>query len=413
MTLNPVRGTHDLLPEQIALHHWIIDQASSLSRCFGFAPIDTPIFEFTEVFKRTLGESSEVVNKQMYTFPDNNGEELTLRPEGTAGIARAFISSGLQRQLPLKFFYHGPMFRYERPQKGRQRQFHQFGVELLGVEGPQADLEVLSLGYGVLKKLGVADSSILEINTIGDTESRKQYREKLVTYLSRFQAELSEDSQRRLTVNPLRILDSKDEGDKKIVAGAPEFDASLTPAARDFFAQVLAGLDHLGIKYQLNSRLVRGLDYYSHCVFEFKSTALGAQDAILSGGRYDGLIELMGGPATPGVGWAAGIERLALLVKPTFPVTRPVALVPLGERAQRECERLAFQLRLQGIPVEMGYSGNLKKRLARAVDARARLAGILGDTELDKGVILIKDLDQHSQAEIPLNQALGRLSISP
>ncbi|MCB0365567.1 MAG: histidine--tRNA ligase [Bdellovibrionales bacterium] len=409
MSLNPVRGTHDLLPDQQRIHSWIIHKAARLSQCYGFEPIDTPIFEFTEVFKRTLGESSDVVNKQMYTFPDNSGEEMTLRPEGTAGIARAFISNGLQRQTPLKYYYHGPMFRYERPQKGRQRQFHQFGVELIGVEFPQADIEVIALGYSILSSLKVMDSTTLEINTIGDSESRQAYKSRLVSYLEKYVSDLSEDSQRRLKINPLRILDSKDEGDQKIVAGAPDFRDSLNSASKDFFDRVQQGLTNLGIQYHLNSRLVRGLDYYSHCVFEFKSSALGAQDAILSGGRYDGLIELMGGKPTPGVGWAAGMERLALLIQPEIKVTRPIALIPLGDTAQMEMEKLAFQLRMEGVPVEMSYSGNLKKRLARATKAQASHAVIIGESELENGQAVVKDLDQHTQQELPLSQTLSSL----
>ena len=410
MALNSVRGTHDLLPEQLKTHKWISQQAAHICECFGFEEVATPIFEFTEVFKRTLGESSDVVNKQMYTFPDNNGEEMTLRPEGTAGIARAYISNGLQRQLPLKYYYQGPMFRYERPQRGRQRQFHQFGVELIGVEGPQADIECISLGYGILKALGIEGSSQLEINTIGDSESRTNYRQALVTYLEKFTDDLSEDSQRRLKINPLRILDSKDEGDQKIVTDAPDFKDSLNPASQEFFDQVLEGLTNLGIRFNLNNRLVRGLDYYSHSVFEFKSSSLGAQDAILAGGRYDGLMELMGGKPTPGVGWAAGMERLALLVKPQIQTTRPIAMIPLGEKAQQKLEKMAFELRLSGVAVEMSYSGNLKKRLTRATKANAKVAVILGDTELEQGIVVIKNMDEHTQEEVALGGAIAHLS---
>jgi histidyl-tRNA synthetase len=404
MSLQSARGTHDLLFEDFKTQSLIIEKAQAVCECYGYEGISTPVFEFTDVFKRTLGETSDIVHKQMYTFPDNNGDLLTLRPEGTAGIARAFISNNLSRQLPLKLYYQGPMFRYERPQKGRQRQFHQFGVELLGVSDPKGDVEIISMGYSFLKNLEILSSISLDINTIGDQISRQAYKEKLLQYLEKFEKDLSEDSQRRLRLNPLRILDSKDEGDKKIVSTAPEFKNSLNSESRDFFDKVQNGLTLLGISFEINPRLVRGLDYYSHCVFEFKSNALGTQDAVLAGGRYDGLVELMGGPSTPGVGWAAGLERLALLVTPQKKSQRPVTMIPLGDAADRHLQKLAFELRLKGLAVELDFSGNIKKRLARATKANARWALILGDEELKKGVIVLKNLDLQTQAEISLEQ---------
>jgi histidyl-tRNA synthetase len=312
--LQPVRGTHDLLPEDCRLHRHIEEAMIRVAKRFGFAEMATPIFEFTEVFKRTLGETSDVVNKEMYTFDDRGGTSITLRPEGTAAVARAFISNGLAQQVPFKVVYRGPMFRYERPQKGRQRQFHQFGAELIGVEKPQADIEVLAMASQIMAALGLQERVTLELNTLGDAESRANYRAALVAYFSAYKDKLSEDSRTRLENNPMRILDSKDAGDREIVANAPRLKDHLNAYSADFFQQVCAGLDALGIAYTLNDRLVRGLDYYCHTAFEFTTTELGAQSAVLSGGRYDNLIENMGGAKTAGIGWAAGLERLVLML---------------------------------------------------------------------------------------------------
>lgn len=392
--LQPARGTQDLLPE-ISQQFRLIDQvAFSTAERFGYEEISTPIFEFSDVFHRTLGETSDAVTKETYTFTDRGGEEITLRPEGTAGIARAFISNGLAQQLPLKFYYSGPMFRYERPQKGRYRQFHQIGVECLGLDTPTADVESLALAQQVFGRLGLGDKVQLEINSLGDHESRAQHRNLLVTYLKDFHSQLSEDSKIRLEKNPLRILDSKDENDRKIVAGAPSLKSCLNNASQDFFAQVLAGLSTLGISYKLNDSLVRGLDYYTHTVFEFTTTLLGAQSAVLAGGRYDGLIETMGGPRTPGVGWAAGMERLALLVNsaeliPKKPVT---AVISADDKAGDFCLKLTNDLRLQGHCVELMLSGNLGKKMKRANKIGARFALIVGETELQQQSVMLKDL---------------------
>src|SRR5438876_11668399 len=333
--LQPARGTQDLLPEVMRRHRRVSDTARELAALYGFAEIATPVFEFTEVFARPIGEHTDIVAKEMYTFNDRGGEEVTLRPENTAGVVRAVLSNGLTQSTPLKFFYSGPMFRYERPQKGRFRQFHQIGVELIGVAQPQADIEVIALGWRILKELGIGDRVELQFNTLGDPESRARYRAVLVDFYSNRQSELSEDSQRRLEANPLRILDSKDPCDIRINVSAPSYENYLTDASRDFFTQVRGGIGRLGIStMRHNPRLVRGLDYYTHTVFEFVTTDLGAQGTVLAGGRYDGLVELMGGPAMPGVGWAAGIERLALLIAEPAAAARPIALVPIGEAAE-------------------------------------------------------------------------------
>src|SRR5213082_1854738 len=356
--LQPARGTQDLLPETARRHRRVSETAREMAALYGFAEIATPIFEFTEVFARPIGEHTDIVAKEMYTFIDRGAEEITLRPENTAGVVRAVLSNGLTQSTPLKFFYSGPMFRYERPQKGRFRQFHQIGVELIGVAQPQADIEVIALGQRILKALGIADRVVLELNTLGDPESRAAYRKALVGYFSARISELSEDSRRRLERNPLRILDSKDPGDQRLTAEAPDFAEYLNEASRAFFARVRDGLDMLGIAYRRNPRLVRGLDYYTHTAFEFVSSELGAQGTVIGGGRYDGLVELMGGPAMPGVGWAAGIERLAMLIAEPPPPPRPVALVPLGEAAERAALKLGEALRDAGLVVELTYGGN-------------------------------------------------------
>jgi histidyl-tRNA synthetase len=407
--VQPARGTQDLLPPQMRRHRRIVETAREIAARYGFAEMATPIFEFTEVFARPIGEATDIVAKEMYTFADRGGEEVTLRPEATAGIVRAEISNGLAQQAPLKFFYSGPMFRYERPQKGRFRQFHQIDVELMGVATPQADVEVIACGAQILERLGLGDRIALELNTLGDRESRAAYREALVTFYQRHLDGLSDDSRRRLERNPLRILDSKDEGDKRINAEAPSNADYLTPESRAFFDGVRRGLDALGIAYEVNPRLVRGLDYYVHTTFEFITTELGAQGTVMGGGRYDGLSEIMGGPPLPAVGWAAGIERLAMLIEEPQPDRRPVAIIPAGEDAAVPALKLAEELRRAGFVVELGYSGNMKKRLQRADKAHARAAVILGETEMARGAAVLRDLDKGEQQEVPLAELAGRL----
>ncbi len=408
--LQPVRGTQDLLPDAFRRHRAVIDTARGVAERYGYQEIATPIFEFTEVFARPIGATSDIVSKEMYTFADRGGEEITLRPEYTAGIVRAVMSNGLTQNLPLKFFAAGPMFRYERPQKGRFRQFHQIDAELIGAAQPVADVELISLAAEILDALGVLKHTVLELNTLGDTPSRHAYRAALVEYYNRHRAGLSEDSLRRLETNPLRILDSKDESDKRINAEAPNFADYLTPEAKDFFAEVCAGLTALGIRYVLNPRLVRGLDYYCHTAFEFITTSLGAQGTVLGGGRYDGLMKVMGGPETPGVGWAAGIERLALLIEEPSPPPRPIALVPLGKEAELLALQLAQSLRRAGFPIELGYSGNLSRRMQRANKIKARAAVILGDNEIAKQVAAVRDLDSGEQSDVPLASLAERLA---
>lgn len=400
--LQPARGTRDLLPPEKRRHQHVLTTARDAAVSFGFGEMDTPLFEDTSVFYR-LGESSDIVTKETYTFEDRGGSSLTLRPEGTAPVARALISNGLTQDLPGKYFYSGPMFRYERPQKGRYRQLHQAGVELFGLASYHGDVEVLQLAEAFLSNLGLRDKLSLEINTLGDAESRDTYRTKLVAYFTEHKEALSDDSKRRLEQNPLRILDSKNEGDKALVANAPLYGDSLTPESSAFFENVLKTLDSLGIQYVHNPRLVRGLDYYCHTAFEYVSTDLGAQGTVLAGGRYDGLVKSLGGPEVPGVGWACGIDRLALLLEGEFEAPRPVMLLPMGDEAETKAFEVATDLRQHGLVVETLYTGNLGKRLKKATKARAHTAIIIGDDELAKNQGQVRLLDQSKEELVDLS----------
>jgi histidyl-tRNA synthetase len=407
--LRPVRGTHDIVGGDALRHRKVVETGRTVAARYGYAEIRTPVFEFTEVFARTLGETSDIVTKEMYTFDDRGGERITLRPEFTAGIARGLISGALGQQFPIRLFTSGPVFRYERPQKGRLRQFHQIDVEVLGSPEPEADVEVITVGRRILEALGLGDKVILELNTLGDPESRHAYRERLVHYLQAYRERLSEDSRTRLERNPLRILDSKDPGDRAILADAPVLTECLNVASQEFFAKVRTGLDALDIGYHVNPRLVRGLDYYTHTAFEFTTTELGAQGAVLAGGRYDGLVATMGGPDTPGTGWAAGIERLAMLLDKTPAAPRPVAIVPIGEPAALEALRLAEELRTAGLIVEMDFRGKVGQRLKRAAQRNARFALLVGEDEIARGTVVLRDLDRGEQAEVACAELAARL----
>ncbi len=400
--LQPVRGTHDRLPEDSRQYQHVVSVARDWAERYGCGEISTPIFEFTEVFQRTLGETSDVVSKEMYTFEDRGGDKITLRPEYTAGIARAIISGGLSSQLPLRFFAEGPIFRYERPQKGRLRQFHQIDVEFLGTADSGADIEVISLAADILSALGINNKTILEINSLGDSESRSAYRKCLVDYFTKQRIHLSEESQLRLDHNPLRILDSKNKEDKEIVSDAPLVYESFNDESTRFFSEVCSGLDLLNIPYKKNPRLVRGLDYYTHTTFEFTTSELGAQGAVIAGGRYDGLIEVMGGPSTPGIGWAGGIERILMLLESTKPISSPITLIPIGDSAEKRGLQLARELRGNGLIIGMDFSGNLKKRLKRANKVGSHTAIIFGDDELNRDVVLLRNLDSGEQKDVDL-----------
>ncbi|HEY0424683.1 MAG TPA: histidine--tRNA ligase [Rhodopila sp.] len=407
--LQPARGTHDFIGEEQRRFHHVVDIARRVSATYGFDEWQTPIFEDTSVFARTLGETSDVVTKEMYTFDDRGGDSVTLRPEGTAGVCRALVTNGLTQSLPQKIFYAGPMFRYERPQKGRYRQFHQIGIELIGPAEPLADAEVIACGWDILQALNVTDDTVLELNTLGDKESRDAYRTALVAYFTDHKTALSHDSLTRLERNPMRILDSKDEADRRIVADAPTIAPYLTPAAGAFYDKLQEHLVRFRVPFRKNPRIVRGLDYYGHTAFEFVTAKLGAQGTVMAGGRYDGLVAEMGGPATPAVGWAAGIERLAMLMQNAPPTPSPVAVIPVGDAAEATAIEILQSLRANGIRAEMAYRGNLKRRMERANRTGARAAVILGDDDIANGVAQVKDLATGSQEAIPLSQIPARL----
>lgn len=399
-----MRGTKDLLGTESLVQSRIINTAQKISERYGYEPIETPVFESTDVFKRTLGNTSDIVTKEMYTFEDKGGDSLTLRPEGTAGIARAMLSGGLLNQIPLKWYYSGPMFRHERPQKGRLRQFHQVGVELIGVAEPIGDIEVIDLARSYLDELGLLPFTKLEINTLGDSESRSSYREALVNYLEGYRNGLSIESQSRLDLNPLRILDSKNEEDKKIISNAPDYTDYLNSESHSFFNSVISGLEDLNIPYKINPRLVRGLDYYCHTAFEFTTTSLGSQGTVLAGGRYDNLIAMMGGNSTPGIGWAAGVERLAMLADSSLDKRRAIIVIGIGAAGEKHAIKLAKDLRQAEFKIELNYRGGLKRGLRRANKIGAVAAVFLGDEELSRQSVTLRNLDDGSQTQVQFSE---------
>ena len=402
-TPQPVRGTQSLLGEEADRFHAVVDAFDRVRRLFGFRRVEVPVIEQTAVFARTIGETTDVVSKEMYSFEDRGGELITLRPEFTAGICRAYLSEGWQQFAPLKLAVHGPAFRYERPQKGRFRQFHQLDAEVIGAGEAAADVELLSLGDQLLRELGIHEGVTLQLNTLGDAETRDAWRSALVEYFEAHRGSLSDDSLARLERNPLRILDTKDPKERPIADAAPSIDDYLTDEASDFFGQVTAGLDAAGVKWVRNSHLVRGLDYYRHTAFEFVTDRLGAQGTVIAGGRYDGLIEALGGPHTPAVGWAAGIERLGMMIDAPKPEAATVAVVPLGEKAEAAAQGIVAGLRREGVAADMAYRGNMKKRLSRANASGAKYALILGDNELESGEAQLKDLTTGEQRAVSLD----------
>ncbi len=401
-TPRPVRGTQDMLGETADRFTHVVETFERVRRLYGFRRVETPVIEPTAVFARSLGETTDVVSKEMYSFEDRGGDSITLRPEFTAGVCRAFLTEGWQQFAPLKLATHGPLFRYERPQKGRYRQFHQIDAEIIGAAEPGADVELLVFADQVLRELGVSDGVSLRLNTLGDGGTRIAWRSALIEYFSDHRADLSEDSQERLEKNPLRILDSKDPRDRPIADAAPDIDTYITDEARDFFGGVTEGLNAAGVQWVRDSRLVRGLDYYRHTAFEFVTDRLGAQGTVLGGGRYDGLMESLGGHPTPAVGWAAGIERLAMLIDcPAAPSINAV-LVPLGEAAELAAIGIVATLRRAGVSADLAFKGNMKKRMQKANDLGARFAIIVGDDELAKGVASVKNLSTGAQGEVSL-----------
>ena len=406
--VQPVRGTQSLLGEDADRLAAVVAAFDRVRRLYGFRRVEVPTIEHTAVFARTIGETTDVVSKEMYSFEDRGGESITLRPEFTAGIARAYVSEGWQQHAPLKVATHGPAFRYERPQKGRFRQFHQLDAEIIGAAEPQADVELLAFADQLLKELKI-EGAVLQLNTLGDPETRSAWRDALYEHFRGHASALSEDSQTRLERNPLRILDSKAHQDRPIVDTAPAIDEFLTPEASEFFARVTEGLDAAGVAWERAPRLVRGLDYYRHTAFEFVTDRLGAQGTVIAGGRYDGLIETLGGPHTPAVGWAAGIERLAMMIDAPERDRPKVVIVPLGERAEVAAQRVLAELRAAGIAADMAYRGNMKKRLARANDAGAFWALIIGDDELDRGEAQLKNLETGEQNPVALDRVAEAL----
>ena len=366
-TPNRVRGTQDIFGAEQRRFAQVLDTFERVRRLYCFGRVDVPVFEATEVFARSIGETTDVVSKEMYTFPDKGGDSLTLRPEFTAGIARAYITEGWQQFAPLKLVTAGAVFRYERPQKGRYRQFHQIDAEILGAPEPSADVELLCLADQLLHELGVADGVTLQLNTLGDAETRDAWRAALVAHFERHRGDLSEDSIARLDKNPLRILDSKDPRDRPIADAAPGIDAHMTAEAGAFFESVTKGLDAAGVAWTRNERLVRGLDYYRHTAFEFVTDRLGAQGTVLGGGRYDGLVENLGGPATAGVGWAAGVERLAMLIDEPAAERPDVAVVAENRDREEDAGALTSALRRAGIAAEPFVTGSPRKRYDRAL----------------------------------------------
>lgn len=398
--LQPVRGTRDIIGEEQRRHAHVVETARRVCSTYGYDEWQTPIIEDTRVFSRTLGETSDVVTKEMYTFEDRGGDSITLRPEGTAGVCRALISNGLTQSLPQKVFYQGPMFRYERPQKGRYRQFHQIGAELIGPEEPLADAEMIGMGWAILRALGVDKAVVLELNTLGDGASREAYRAALVEYFTEHRDRLSDESRERLGRNPLRILDSKDAGDKAVVAEAPVIAGSLTGEAARFYDGVRRHLETMGVPFVENPRIVRGLDYYNHTAFEFVTSALGAQGTVMGGGRYDGLVEQMGGPAVPGVGWGSGIDRLAMLLPETPPIDATIAVIPVGDVDLPLALEILGELRQKNVRSEIAYRGNLKRRLERANRSGASYAVLVGSREGEGAVLQLKDLQTGRQSDV-------------
>lgn len=389
----PLRGMRDLFGHTHQVFQYIIKTAYEVAQLYGYQPIETPILESTSVFQRSVGETSDIVSKEMYTFEDKGGDSITLRPEGTAAILRAVLSNSLLQNLPLRLASHGPMFRYERPQKGRYRQLYQFGVEFLGENNPLADVEMIAMAYHILKKLNIA--STLNINSLGDTQSRENYNQSLLDYFSVYENDLSPDSKKRLYKNPLRIMDSKDPSDRKICENAPQLKQFLSKESQDFFEKVCNGLTMLNLPFQLNQYLVRGLDYYCHTTFEFTSTQLGSQDAVLGGGRYDGLFnQLQKGIYAPGVGWAMGIDRLSLILK-GYEAQKflKIGIIPVGEKCLNYSLQITQQLREKELAAILLYQyQNIGKAIKTAMKNDCVYVIIFGNDEIKSQKIRVKNL---------------------
>ena len=414
--IQAIRGTKDILPSEVIYWQHLEKTASKILEKANYHEIRTPIFEQTPLFERGIGEATDVVGKEMYTFTDRGDRSITLRPEGTAGVVRSYIqhklfaSGGIDR-----LWYSGAMFRYERPQAGRQRQFHQIGLELLGSRAARADVEVIAIATDILKALGLKNLS-LQLNSVGSKEDRQTYRQALVNYFTPYQNDLDTDSQDRLTRNPLRILDSKDQKTQEIAKNAPNILDFLQDDSRSHFDKVCTLLTDLGILYELNPRLVRGLDYYTHTAFEIISEDLGAQATVCGGGRYDGLGTQLGGVETPAIGWAMGMERLILLLEqlqPLKPQSPDIYFVSRGEKAENQALVMAQNLRQHGFKVELDLSGsNFAKQFKRGDRSGAKICLVLGDSEVETGIIQVKNLENAEQKTVSQDQLLEILSLS-
>ncbi len=408
-----VRGTRDILPAEAAVWRGIERSFRGAFARYGYEEIRVPIFEETGLFARGLGDTSDIVEKEMYSFSSKGGDSLTLRPEGTAGVVRAFLQNGLDRlPAPVKLWYVGPMFRYERPQKGRQRQFHQIGAELFGIAGPEADAELLEMVHATFAGLGVPGLS-LQLNSLGDGACRPAYREALIAYFRPHAAGLCEDCRRRLETNPLRVLDCKAEGCRALRAGAPDMREYLCAPCREHFAAVRGLLEAAGVRYTVNPAMVRGLDYYTRTTFELTSAGLGAQDTVAAGGRYDRLVEEFGGKPTPGLGFALGVERLSLLLGAgaAEEAPRPVFVAALGAAARRAAWPWLAELRRRGAAAEWDYEGrSLKSQMGRADRLRARLVVIVGDEELAAGAAQVRDMADKTQRAVALAELVETLA---
>ena len=407
-TIKAIRGMNDILPADSSRWQYLEDQVRNVLNQYGYREIRMPVVEQTNLFKRSIGEVTDIVEKEMYTFEDRGGDSLTLRPEGTAGCVRAALENGLLYNQTQRVWYQGPMFRYERPQKGRYRQFYQIGVETFGMATPDIDAEIILLSARLWQNLGISEAVTLELNTLGSSEARGRYRKALVDYLEGVKDKLDEDSQRRLYSNPLRILDSKDKKTQKLLDAAPNFADFIDEESKTHFDELTQRLDAAGVKYVLNPRLVRGLDYYGKTVFEWTTDKLGAQGTVCAGGRYDGLVEQLGGKPTPAVGFAMGIERLLLLIEEleAFPedIDRvvDVYIVAAGVQAAMAGQVLGEQIRTQvsGLRIQNNCGGgSFKSQMKKADKSGAQVALVLGDNEVNEGVVSVKDLRGNSEQQ--------------
>ncbi len=409
--LQPVRGMKDVLSDEYKRLKYITDAANRVSSYYGFEPIDIPIMEYTEVFSRTLGEDSDVVNKEMYSFNDRGGDSLTLRPEFTAGIVRAIFSGGLQQNLPLRLFSHGPVFRYDRPQKGRYRQFSQINFEMLGQEGAFTDAEMIAMARQFLSEIGVLDKVTLELNSLGCEETRAAHRCALVEYFSKYKDSLSKDSLTRLEKNPLRILDSKEPNEQEIIAGAPKVSDYYTKESRSYFEELQSHLEDFDISYQINPAMVRGLDYYSHTTFEFTTDQLGAQGTVLAGGRYDKLAEIMSSKSMPAIGCAGGVERLRFLTD-ISPSSQPeIRIMPIEDSDSNSSyvTKTLKTLREAGIKTTLDSRGKLAKRMQRALQDEVKYLIFVGAEEVQHSQLQVKNLSSREETTVAFDKIIDFL----